>query len=161
MLNDCIDFKIISRCVLIAAVTFVIFKMLAQPYRLSGDCMEPAIKDGGLYFLNKISSYFNQYQIGDIIVFKYEDKDWVARIVALENDSIKIGEQNIIVNNIELHDKVLRNWIDWEFGTCGVDQTIKVPSGHVYVLSDNLSAHHDDSRVFGPISYSLIVGILW
>ena len=155
------NFKLANWCLLLIIVILLIFKMFASPCPISGDCMEPAIKDGGLYFMNRISPYFRQYQIGDIVAFKHEGKDWFARIVALENDTIKISEQNIIVNNIALQDTVSRNWTDWKYGIYAVDKSIKVPSGHVYVLSDNLAAHHDDSRVFGPISKSLILGVLW
>jgi len=123
--------------------------------------MEPSFKDGGLYFVNKISPYFKQYQKGNVVVFKYEGKDWIARIVALENDTIEIKDQNILVNNVQLKDNVIRNWTDWKYGTYGIDVPIKIPLGHVYVLSDNLSAHHDDSRVFGSISKSLIIGVVW
>ena len=155
------SFKLANYCLLLFIVILVIFKMFAQPFRISGDCMEPAIKDGKLYFLNRVSPYFRQYHIGDIVAFKHEKKDWIARIVALENDIIKISEQNITVNNILLYDTVSRNWIDWKYGTYAVDKSIKVPLNCMYVLSDNLSSHHDDSRVFGPISKDLILGIIW
>lgn len=136
--------------------------MLAQPYRLYGDCMEPALKDGRVYFLNRIASYLRPYHIGDIIVFKHEEKDWVARIVALETDTIQITEGSIIVNGLPLQDiGIHRNWTDWKYGAYAIERPLQVPSGHVYVLSDNLSAHHDDSRVFGPVPTSMIFGVIW
>lgn len=153
--------KVISWLFSIIIAGLLVFGFLAKPYRIHGDCMEPAIKKGKLYFLNKLSPYIRKYQIDDIIIFKYEEKPWIARIVALENDTIQIDEGTIRVNGSALDDKVLRNWNDWKFGTYAINESIKVPSGHVYALSDNLSAHHDDSRVFGPIPYSSIFGVLW
>lgn len=150
---------------LICSFSFILvlvsFFLFAHPYRISGDCMEPAIRDGGLYFLNRVSGYFPGYRAGDIILFKHEGKTWISRIVALGNDTIQINEQSIKVNGIILQDKVHRNWTDWNYGTYAIDTVTKIPSNHAYVLSDNLSAHHDDSRVFGPISYSLILGAIW
>ncbi len=135
---------------------------LATPYRISGDCMEPAIRDGKLYFLNRISPYLHHYQIRDIIIFKHEGKKWISRIVALGNDVIEIREGKVILNNVFLDDKVIyRNWSGWEYGTFAIDKPFQVPAGHVFVLSDNLSAQHDDSRVFGPISTSSILGLIW
>ncbi len=153
--------KIIYGVFLIFIIAIIIFRIIARPYHVSGDCMEPAIKHGQLYFLNKLVPYIGKYKINDIIMFKYENKDWIARIVALENDSIEINEGNIIVNGLILQDNIKRNWNDWKYGTFAIENSIKVPQNHVYVLSDNLSAHHDDSRVFGPISTSEIIGTVW
>lgn len=134
---------------------------VAWPCPTSGDCMEPAIKDGQLCFLNRILPYIRHYKIGDIIVFKHEGVDWYSRIVALENNSIQITEGNVVVDGVASHDGVRRNWSHWKLGVYGIDEPFHVPRDHVYVLSDNLSAEHDDSRVFGPISKKSIVGILW
>ncbi len=134
---------------------------LAAPSRVSGDCMEPAVKDGQLVFLNRIAPYVRQYQINDIILVKHEGKIWIARIVALANDTIQITESNIIVNGAPLQESIERNWSDWNYGDYAINAPLKIPSGHVYVLSDDLSAHHDDSRVFGPISNKSILGLIW
>ncbi len=135
--------------------------VFAQPYRISGDCMEPAVKDGNLYFLNRVSHWINPYQKGDIILFKYENKIWISRIVALENDSIQISKNSIDVNGLNLSGNVSRNWTNWEYGHYGIHESVTIPKSHVYVLSDNLSAHHDDSRIFGPIAKSDIIGKIW
>lgn len=146
------------------SIVFLIIagRELATPYRISGDCMEPAIMDGKLYFLNRVSPYFRQYQIGDIIVFKHEGKDWISRIVAVENNTIQITESDVIVNGLALDNKEIhRNWSGWQHGSYAINTPLQVPVDHVFVLSDNLSAQHDDSRVFGPIPNSSILGAIW
>jgi len=143
-------------------VLTVLFRAIAQPYRISGDCMEPAVADGKLRFLNRVLPYIRHYQAGDIIAFTYEDKPWIARVIALEGDQIQIKEGHILVNDMTLQEgEIERNWADWDYGTYGINQILTVPKGSIFVLSDNLSAHHDDSRVFGPISNSSILGVLW
>lgn len=146
-----------------AAIFTLAIIIFAQPYRMYGNCMEPAKQDGGLYFLNNATRYLgsHQYRVGDIILFKHENRVWVSRVVGLENDMIEIKENIISVNDNVLEDNIERNWTDWKFGTYAIDNIFQVPQGHVYVLSDNLSAHHDDSRVFGAISNTAIVGRLW
>jgi signal peptidase I len=124
--------------------------------------MEPAIKDGGHVFVNHISPYLRQYQIGDIIAFKHEGKEWVSRIVALQTDTVQITEGEVTVNGVaQRSNKIFRNWANWKYGNFAIDKSFQVPSAHVFVLSDNLSAQHDDSRVFGPISENSIVGLVW
>lgn len=152
-------YKVITLIVMLLVVVFFVF---AEPYRLSGDCMEPAIKDGRYYFLNKVTPHFRSYKIDDIILFKHEEKVWISRIVALENNIVQIIEGSVIVNNVALDNKEIhRNWSGWQYGTFALDKPIQVPTDHVFVLSDNLSAKHDDSRVFGPIPRSSILGLIW
>ena len=61
--------------------------------------MEPAIKDGQLYFVNHLHYKLSTYKIGDIIIFRHEDKIWVSRIVGLENQEIKIIDNAILLDN--------------------------------------------------------------
>jgi len=134
----------------------------AHPYHVPGDCMEPAVKDGSHVFVNHVSPYIRKYQIGDIIAFNYDGKAWVSRIVGLETDVVQITEGNVIVNGATCqNDGILRSWLNWMYGTYAVDKPFQVPLDHVFVLSDNLSAQHDDSRVFGPISKNSIIGLVW
>jgi len=154
-------YKIITAAAVLILL-IIVGREFATPYRLSGDCMEPTIRDGKLYFLNRLSPYLRPYQIGDIIIFKHEGKDWISRIIALENCTIQITEGHVIVNGVALDDKEIhRNWSGWKRGSYAIDKSFQVPADHVFVLSDNLSAEHDDSRVFGPISNSSILGLIW
>ncbi|HAU0495587.1 TPA: signal peptidase I [Legionella pneumophila] len=135
--------------------------VIARPYRIHGDCMEPTITDGGLYFSNQLAPYIREYKTGDIIFFKYEGKIWFSRIVALGGDIIQIKEKEIIVNGATRNDSVDRVWNGWDHGTFAINKTIKIPDDSVYILSDNLAAQHDDSRVFGPVKKASIVGLMW
>ncbi len=152
--------KLMSLALLVGTALFF-YLFIVNPYRISGDCMEPAIKDGKRYFVNHLYYQLNTYRAGDIVIFRYEDKIWISRIVGLENQEIKISDKTLLINNAIYSDAIERNWQNWRYGKYGVNDVTKIPAGHVYVLSDNLSAHHDDSRVFGPISYKNILGKIW
>ena len=146
------------------AVTCIIFIawLFIWPYRTSGNCMEPAVKDGQFVFLNRMAPYIRHYQIGDIILFKHDGKVWISRIVALETDTIQIAEGKIIVNGVILQEPTVhRNWANWMHGEYAISKPLQVSRGHVFVLSDNLSAQHDDSRFLGPISKKSILGLVW
>jgi signal peptidase I len=145
----------------VSALTIVTWAF-AHPYNVPGDCMEPAIKDGSHIFVNHVSPYLRRYRIGDIIAFKHEGKGWVSRVVALEADTIEITEGSVVVNGNALQNAgICRSWANWRYGAYAIDNQLQVPLGHVFVLSDNLSAQHDDSRVFGPISNQSIIGQVW
>ncbi len=148
--------------VLIVITLIIAVFAFARPYRVPGDCMEPAVKDGSSVFLNRTLPYLRQYQIGDIIGFKHEGKAWISRIVALETNTIQIIEGSIIVNGEALNDAgICRSWPNWKHGVYAINKPLQVPLAHVFVLSDNLSAQHDDSRVFGPIAKKSILGLVW
>jgi signal peptidase I len=148
--------------ILIVVALIIGVQAFAKPFRVSGDCMEPAIMDGQLCFMNRISPYLRPHQIGNTIAFKHEGKDWVSRVVALETDTIQLVDGSVVVNGIPLQNAgIHRSWSNWRYGAYAIDNQLQVPPGHVFVLSDNLSAQHDDSRVFGPISNESIFGLVW
>jgi len=136
-----------SILIFMGLIGFLTMKLIAWPYYIAGDCMEPAVKDGSYVFVNRMAPYIREHKIGDIIVFTYEEKPFTKGIIT--------------VNGVALQDSVQRNWTDWEYGTYAINELYYVPADHVYVLSDNLAAHHDDSRVFGPISKKIIFGAVW
>ena len=137
-------------------------RTFAAPYRIFGDCMEPAFMDGQRYFVNRVSPCLRQYQIDDVVIFKHEDKIWISRIVALGGETISLTDGSIVVNGVTHQDgKVQRNWSNWRFGSYGIEAPLQIPQGNFFVLSDNLTAHHDDSRVFGPITRESIIGLVW
>lgn len=152
-----------SIMIIFSVITLIIvIQAFINPYHVSGDCMEPAIADGQLCLLNRISPYLRKYQRGDIVVFYHEEKPWISRIVALETDTIHITDGSLLINGAIIHDEgIHRIWSNWKHGVYAIDRPLLVPLAHVYVLSDNLSAQHDDSRVFGPISTESIIGLVW
>ncbi|MGC1879234.1 MAG: signal peptidase I [Rhabdochlamydiaceae bacterium] len=148
--------------VLTIAALIIVVQAFAKPYHVSGDCMEPTITDGQLCLVNQISPYLRQYQIDDIISFKHEGKVWISRVVALETNTIQITEGSVVVNDVPCQDTgIHRSWSDWKHGVFAIDKPLKIPPAHVFVLSDNLAAQHDDSRSFGPVSTESITGLIW
>lgn len=158
------DFTLMKICkiIFLLIIMSMMVLLIAQPYRISGDCMEPAIMDGHLYFLNRLSPYLRQPKIDDIILFKHNGKIWISRIVALGSDKILISNSSIMVNSVVRDNSdIHRNWSNWKYGIYAINSTFQVATNHVFVLSDNLSAHHDDSRVFGSIATKSILGVIW
>ncbi|MBC8245205.1 MAG: signal peptidase I [Verrucomicrobia bacterium] len=143
----------------IAAVLAIAMQVFAKPFRVRGDCMAPAINDGQWCFVNRAASWSFEPVRGEIVMFDHETKTWVSRVVAVAGDEIQIDEGSIAVNGKVLTEKgVERDWTAWRQGSYAIDQPCRVPPGHMFVLSDKLSAQSDDSRVFGPIKISRVVG---
>ena len=81
---------------------------------------------------------------------------YVKRILALENDSIKVEKGRVIVNNKELKEPYVKR--DNQVTPYSlIMQEVTVPSGKVFVLGDNRD-NSSDSRKFGFIDVNNIIG---
>jgi hypothetical protein len=74
--------------------------------------MEPAIKDGQLYFINYLYYKFSAYKTGNIITFRHENKIWVSRIAGLQNQAVKMTDNTIFLNNKVYSDSIQINGQD-------------------------------------------------
>jgi len=134
---------------------------LARPHRIisPAKCMDPSLTDGQVFFLNRILPYLRQYKIGDIILFKGNGKVWISRIVALENNTIYITENGVIVNGIAIKNTGIQKiWSSWKNKAYTTNKPFHVQPAHVFVLSDNFDDYNCICRLIPKES---IMGIVW
>lgn len=145
----------ISLCLLVA-----LLRVIVEPMQIVGDCMEPAIHDGQWCFVNRLAYWHTPPAIGDVVLFRHEEKVWISRVVAVGGQQFEVTSDGLVLDgSLNTNDPIARVWSEWnQTGTHGVGSPCDVPAEHVYVLSDNLSARHDDSRVFGPIPTKDLLG---
>lgn len=87
----------------------------------------------------------------EVIVFKFLDKEYVKRVVAVAGNELSFKEHILYVNNINTN--VILNKKEQQI----LSLYKKVPENSVIVLGDNLK-QSKDSRTFGPIPISSIIG---
>jgi signal peptidase I len=114
--------------------------------------------------INEISYRFEAPERGEIVVFKYP-KDtsqyFIKRIIGLPNETVEIRENKVIVynndnpNGITLDEKYLDEGVE----TLG-NKTLALGVDEYFAMGDNRIASYD-SRSFGPINKSHIVGKVW
>ncbi len=112
-----------------------------------GNSMIPTLNDRQLLLIKET----HKFKVGDIILVKYENKKLIKRLMGLPNQKIRIINGTIFINDKIIkgkYTKYLNYNIDKEFNL-GIDQYI--------VLGDN-GLDSLDSRKFGPISKSQIIG---
>ncbi len=102
-----------------------------------------------------VGNFFNNLAEG--LGLKSSERDFIKRVIAVEGQTVQIKEGAVFVNNRKLdepylHDKMPISCASQQF--CG---PIKVPTDKVFVMGDN-RGNSQDSRVFGPIPESSIVG---
>ena len=154
-------------------VALVIRTLLFQAYEIPSPSMIDTLKVGDRVLVNKLSYKLHDVHRGDVVVFKRPPgepdpkiKDLIKRVIGLPGETLRFAECEVFVNDQAL----VEPYVD---GQCtdppqsGVDPdgdgTIVVPEGMLFVMGDNRGGSFD-SRYFGPITESSVVGrafVIW
>jgi signal peptidase I len=139
-------------------ITIPIRYLVIQPFYNVGAGMSPTFTDHD-YILIKM--YDKNYQREDIVIFRYP-KDpgqyFIKRIIGLPGEKVSFSDGNVLINGQALDEsEYLGKNIKTE--SLGINEFI-LADGQYFVLGDNREASLD-SRKFGPISKSSIIGKYW
>lgn len=120
-----------------------------RSFLVSGDSMGPALGDGDR-FLGWRTGRAGQVRRGAVVAFTHPLRPgfWlVKRVVGLGGEVIAIDTGEVLIDG--------RAGIDrWGQGWTTPDGEWRIPSGHLFVLSDQRPLTRNDSRRFGPIAAS-------
>lgn len=141
-------------------IAFLIKTFLFQAFYIPSESMVPTLRVGDRVLVNKLSYDLHDVHRGDIVVFKAPRaaqsgniEDLVKRVIGLPGDTVEAREDGRVYVNDHLLEEP---YLPAGTRTANLPPT-KVPAGHVFVMGDNRPASKD-SRVFGPIEESAIVG---
>ena len=154
--------------VAVAALAVVLLQaFVVQPYAVPGDAMAPTVQAGDRILVLKLGLLEGSIHRGEIVVFHPPRSlpctvvgghggDLVLRVVGLPGEVIRSVGDAILVDGRPLRK---RGWFDPRFGQVGSTpiRTTRLASGQYFVMGDNRS-DACDSRLFGPISKSAVVG---
>lgn len=152
-------------------------------YQINGSSMEPTIPDEKVVFVNKQSYGLNvpildlNFQTkfpeeNEIVAFHYYNDVFIKRVKALPGDKLTfVKGVGWYVNDVLIAKD--KNDFDIEYFKINLNNTnqkkienqyneyqsfdLKVPSGYIFVLGDNLDASID-SRNIGVIPFSKVIG---
>lgn len=137
------------------AIAFVIKWLIIQPFYIPSQSMEPTLVPGDRVLVSKFIYRFTEPKIGEIIVFvapNDENRDFIKRIVALENDTVEVKDGRLYVNN--KLSKGNYKTMPGDYSNWGPQ---KIGEDHVFVMGDN-RPNSMDGRVFGPLPKKNILG---
>jgi signal peptidase I len=139
-------------------IVLVVNVFLAQATRVEGQSMEPNLHNDQRLVIEKVSYHFHPPRRGDIIVIKlpsrHSDPPLIKRVVGLPGETIEVRDGHVYVDGHVLEESYLNQL------TFGDQPPHTISSGHVFVLGDNRGASND-SRAFGEVALSDIVGRAW
>ena len=127
-----------------------------QVARVEGHSMAPTLEDQDRLIVNKLVYRIGEPRRGDIVMLYYPlnpDKSFVKRVIAEENDTVRIVDGRVYVNDVPLHDDYIpedyRSHDDWG------PQVI--PEGYYFVMGDHRN-NSSDSRHWGMVPKKYIIG---
>jgi signal peptidase I len=161
--------------VVVALVAALLVKTFAvQAFSIPSQSMEPTLRPGDRVLVDKLANDFGAVSTGDIIVFRRPPSDTspiddlIKRVIAGPGQSIYVADCKVYVNGKELSQPYLpKGWQDpsseyctiWDGpGTLDLPDPYTVPAGHYFVMGDNRK-DSDDSRYWGPVPASYVVGV--
>lgn len=125
--------------------------------------MSPALINGDYILVNKFVYKISDPKRGDIVIFKRDGLDYVARVVSLPNENVRVYDDQILINNFPINESYAHGKInDGQYINRFKSYAI---SNDSYVLIGDNRERSVDSRNYGEIKKSQIVGkvnyILW
>ncbi|MEY2419545.1 MAG: signal peptidase [Actinomycetota bacterium] len=129
---------------------------VVQAFSIPSVSMEKTLLVGDRVLVNKRNK---SAHVGDIVVFKRPPgeeaaaiKDLIKRVIATEGQTVSAKDGKLLVNGKAIPEPYLA-----PHTPTVMEGSVTVPRGEVWVMGDNRTQSRD-SRFFGPIKKSTIVG---
>jgi signal peptidase I len=141
------------RVLVLASLSFVIFKWVLIPIRAEGISMEPTYQSGSLNLVNRLAYKYRKPERGDIIAIKLAGPHlvYVKRIIGLPGEHFAITRGQVYINGTPLNEPYVKNRRGWDI------PEVTLTSREYFVIGDNRgmrAADHD----FGRVDVSRILG---
>lgn len=160
-------FEVVETLVLTLVIFFVIQNFVAQPYQVHQNSMERTLLHGQFVLVDKLTPRWDDYGRGDVVVFSppttwaEDPTPFIKRVIGLPGDTVEIRDDGLVyVNGVDLEEPYLYANEEGipEPTTAALDQRMwVVPADQLFVMGDHRQSSAD-SRVFGPISRSDVIG---
>jgi signal peptidase I len=176
--------EIVGTVALAIGAALLIQAFLVKPYKIPSSSMYPTLHVGQRILVNRLSTHPG---VGDIVVFhppaganndygpqcgaadqgpshpqpcdvhtaNPSTQTFIKRVVGMPGDTLQIRAGHVWRNGVEETGSYIQPCTDPT--SCTFSQTIKVPQGEYYMMGDN-RGDSDDSRYWGPVPQSWIIG---
>jgi signal peptidase I len=163
-------FEVVETLVLTIVIFVGIQVFVAQPYKVEQVSMENSLLPGQYVLVDKLTPRWAPYSRGDIVVFDPPETwspgsrvPFIKRVIGVPGDRVELRDGNVFVNDVKLEEPYVFEDRAVSPGTepsPGGPTEWLVPAGDLFVMGD----HRDesaDSRSFGPIAMSHVIGRAW
>lgn len=164
--------EIVKIFILAVVVIVPIRVFLFQPFFVQGASMEPNFEDGEYLIVNELGyketdlklfhvDSFKEIEREDTIVFRYPlnpSQFFIKRVIGLPGERVKVDKGSVYIYNEANPEgiKLEENYLPEGLSTKG-ENDYQIKDDEYYVMGDNRN-HSSDSRAWGPIKSSHVVG---
>lgn len=164
--------ELVGVVVVALLVAFLLRTFVIATYSIPSGSMEPTLQIGDRIVVDKLSYHLHGVDRGNIIVFSTPPEedcagppvaDLVKRVIGLPGETISLSGGDVLIDGHVLPEPWLpasqqnRTYPGPSTEPYALHQPFRIPDGDVYVMGDNRTLSCD-SRYWGPISESTIVG---
>ncbi len=165
-----ISFKRAAMLVILASVLNFILGLAVSlpmrlwvltPFRIPSGAMEPSLKDGDRFLVNRIAYHLHKPQRWDVAIFRFPSDPrrlMVKRVIGLPGETIQLREGRVWINGASetpLKHLAETKWL--AAGQYAMDQPYQIPEDCYFVVGDNAASSHD-SRFWGCVPSNNIIG---
>ena len=115
--------------------------------------MLPNLLPGDLSIYYRLNT---TYESKDPIIFIYDNKEYIGRIIAIPGDTINITDDNKLIINDSILTEEYIYYETYKLDT-NIEYPITISDNEYFILSDNRISSLD-SRYFGPLNKQYIKG---
>lgn len=149
----------VLQIVVVAALLFAGTRTVVQGREVRGPSMQPTYHTGQRLFVTRY--FFDDPSRGDVVVFHPPSPsrdDYIKRVIGVPGDHIQVRNGRVLVNGEALSESYLPANVQ----TNCAGRWCDLPLGpdEYYVMGDN-RPNSSDSRAWGPVRESTIVGKAW
>ena len=129
-----------------------------QVARVEGQSMSPTLENQDRLIVNKFVylTYVGEPQLGDIVMLYYPNtpkKSFVKRVIAAENQTIRMVDGKVFVNEVQIDD----SFVPPEYRGHDDYGPVVIPEGYYFVMGDHRT-NSSDSRHWGYVPKKYIIG---
>jgi signal peptidase I len=149
--------ELLSTVIFIIAI-YALAELAIPRSNIEGPSMQPNLHAGQYLVISRAAYLFGEPEHGDVAVFQrpdYTEKQprLIKRVIGLPGDTVEIRDNMVYVNGVQLEEPY---FINRPCNNCK-DNTWVLGPDQYFMMGDNRN-DSTDSRSFGPIDRSLIVG---
>ena len=164
-------FEIVETLVLTLIIFLVIQTFVAQPYKVQQQSMEHTLEPDQYVLVDKLTPRFDTYKRGDIVVFtpppdwsREDDTPFIKRVIGLGGETVDIHDGSVFINGTKITEPYLYAPEPGDPAqpttVPGDEQQWVIPAGEVFLMGDH-RANSSDSRAFGPVETTQVIGRAW
>lgn len=155
--------EVLQIVIVSAAIVLPIRYFLIQPFNVKGASMEPNFHNNEYLIIDELSYRLRNPERGEVVVFRYPldpSEFFIKRVLGLPGETVEVTDGHVLISNKEHPNGYALNESYLDGVLTEGKKKVTLGPDEFMVFGDN-RGQSLDSRSFGPIKRSDIVGRVW